>query len=247
MTTSFACERFASVAEFFAWGGCDCAITVEDDTALIEAALDNASDILMLTSDGHVHGRCTETVRPMTESGCWPRRSPTGYHTTMAAVEWGTTIPLRGPNTEILQVVVDGVVLGAGEYQLINGEFLHLVDGSWPSNGSLTDEDNFTVTYRFGRVPDQMTKIATLELACELARFYVTGTTKLPPGVTSANIQGASLSLRNAANEVDQYLARVGAFLSVYAPKGVNQTGGVWSPELDHGWTLVRVEGPSQS
>lgn len=240
MTTSFACERFVTVEEFFDWGQCGCQLDEVEDADLIGAALDNASDILSLSTDGRVTGVCESTVHPVGEGSCWPTTLNPYYSGVGASHLLEATIPLRGPNTQVVSVVVGGVTLDEDDYELLNGNYLVRRGGSWPS-GSWMDADSFTVTYRFGRPVDLITRNATIEMACELASFYATGRTNLPKGVVSANIQGASLSLREEADRVTQYLPRVGAFLAVYAPTGRNQTGGIWSPELGHGWELIRV------
>jgi hypothetical protein len=162
-------------------------------------------------------------------------------------------IPLRGPRTEVLEVVIDGVVLNPSEYGLLDNEYLFRRSGSWPSSNSLTKAPGsvgvFEVQFQFGHVPDFLSRQAAIELAIELTKHLGGLRSSLPPGVTSADIQGARVQLRDIADAIregDGNMPRVTRFLSVYAPDGRTKSS-VWSPELSHGWALVESEGPAGS
>jgi len=248
----YACERFVDLAELLDDPEA-CAFTATDDGDLLEACLDQASDIIYLLSGGRITGICTRTVRPVGDA-CRPRTGEYGQVAGWLPYFGGVgTIPLRQPNTDIVEIVIDGVVLNPAEYGLMDEHFLYRKTGAWPSVNDLTLDDSndgtWSVTYRFGRPPDKLTRMATIELAVELANDAIGKETHLPPGITSANIQGASVSLQDRAealrNGSDQ-LPKLSRFIGVFAPEGPARSG-VYSPELRHGWNLVEVEGPSAS
>lgn len=245
----YACQQFATAAELLADEKCACELDPTIDANLIEAVLDMASDALYMLSDGRVTGVCVRTVRPVGEGWCppvgfWARVY--GDATYFGTLHGKNVIPLRGPRTDIVEVLVDGVALSAGEYGLIDDTYLYRIDGSWPSASDPTDPDPFEVTYRFGNPPDFVTKQAAIELACELAKDALGKSSRLPAGTTSANVQGAVVALRDGADDDAEGLARVARFLSLYVPRE-RERNGVWSPELSMGWSLAQAEGPSGS
>lgn len=252
MTLNFSCSRFASVADVID-KGCDCSLDPVADELLIESILDQASDMLAILSGLRVHGICTRTVRPFGTESCIPESlwsSPAG------SGPWYLqgTVPLRGPRTDVVEVMVDGVVLPPSAYVLVQDRYLRRVSGSWPTSNSTTLGDTavgvWSITYRFGYIPDFVTKQATIELACELLTFYVNGSSNLPAGVVGANIQGAQVTLRERADALaegaNDSVPAIARFLGIYAPEGQNRSG-IWSPELNLGVDLVEVEGPSGS
>lgn len=253
MTLQFACEAFVTPDEVIA-DGCKCAIDLNDDEALIGYAIDAASDLLTLLSDGRVHGRCTVTVRPVsTWNNCFGSVFEDGYGLHPDARFGGMdVIPLRGPRPQVISVVIDGVELNPSEYGLIDNEFLFRREGSWPSNSNLRLLPNadgvFEITMMFGFPIDLITKQAALELICELIAAGTNQAAAIAPGVTQANIQGATVVLRDQleAGGADVGLPRLSRWFSVYGYGGAAQSG-VWTPELTHGWQLVEVEGPAGS
>ncbi len=245
----YACQQFATATDLLNDEKCACELDAGVDGALIEAVLDMASDALYMLSDGRVTGVCARTVRPVGEGWC----PPIGFWASVYgdAPYFGTlhgknVIPLRGPRVDVVEVLVDGVALTAGEYGLIDDVYLYRVDGSWPSASDPTDANPFEVTYRFGWPPDFVTKQAAIELACELAKDALGKSSRLPQGTTSANIQGAAVAIRDIADDDAEGLARVARFLSLYVPRE-RERSGVWSPELGMGWRLAQAEGPSGS
>lgn len=263
MTLQFSCTRFASAAEFFAQE-CGCPWNATDDTPLVESVLDEASDMLCILSGLRIHGICQVTVRPVGSNACYldPWRTSYGWNWGWDPLAYGTgpwwlqgTVPLRGPNTDIVDVHIDGALLADSDYGLVNDRYLQRLNGNtWPTANDITLDDTqpgtWSITYKFGRAPDWLTKQATLELACELAREYSNQDNHLPPGVTNAVIQGATVSLPDRADAlaqgVNEGIPMVSRFLGVYAPEGQVRSG-VWSPELNLGIDLIEVEGPSGS
>ena len=252
MTTQFACERFVSLDDLLE-EKMACSFTEADHGDLLEAALDQASDMLWLLSGGRITGVCVRTVRPFGDYQCGFR----GYDQTepgwMKDFGGVGTIPLRGPATNIIEIVIDGLVLGTDEYGLMDGRFLYRKSGHWPSNNDLllddTEDGTWSVTYSFGRPADLITRMAAMEIAVELANDLLGKSTNLPPGVTSAFIQGASVTVRErseALREGGSQLPMLSRFLGIYAPLGPNRSG-VYSPELKHGFDMVEMAGPNGS
>ena len=240
---NLACQPFVSVDEVLE-SACACELNELDDGAVIEELIDDASDMLYVLSGGRVAGRCTRTVWPTRDSGCLPseRQSWVGYDTL-------DTIPLRGPNTEVMEVTIDGVVLNPSEYGLLDGFKLFRRVGDWPESNDLTKADTevgtFTITYRFDWFPNRTTKRAAIELICQMIKEEPRVLSRLR-GVVSANVQGVSVTMDDRDDVAALGLPEVNRFLDLYAPRGLGALG-VYSPELNHGWILHSVYGPSGS
>lgn len=255
MTLQFACQRFCAAEDVFDSDcGCDLDDTVPADVAFVELMIDMASDLLSLISV--ITGICEVTVRPVSLCGGADYQSQYGspdWTNQFGGVE---TIPLRGPNTNVIEILIDGQVIPFAHYGLFDDSFLYRkVGGEWPTANNLlldsTQTGTFEVTYRFGRDPDKLTKMAATELACELLLDATPGKkSNLPRGVTAANIQGAQVTIRDRAQalkEGSESIPVVNRFLFAYGLDSINQGGGVWSPELEQRWNLVQVLGGSGS
>lgn len=253
----YACQPFATVDQFFSGRvGCNCTAVEGEDDALVSTCIDMASDALCQLTGGRVAGICTRVVRPIGEGACWYFDG--GY--------WGygnefggqNVIPLRGPSTDIISVVIDGALLPGTAYGLLNDRFLYRVDGEgWPSNNDLTKDTTevgtWAIRYRFNPPPDKITGDAALELSCALVNNLMPGIQdRLMTGITSLNLQGATATiddivdaLRNGAED----MVSVARFLGIYAPElnGGRNRAVIWSPEMERGWNLVEAEGPSGS
>lgn len=245
MSLTFGCSRFITAAQLLANDACACDVVLPEDLEEVDDVIDMACDMVAILSGGRVRGVCTRTVRPVGDGGCWP--SDPSWD---SAPDWLVgTIPLPGPNTDVVEVLIDGVPLSPSEYGLINNTYLKRWSGSWPSTNDLSlDETNvntFAVTVRTGRPGDRLTIDAVRELACRLLQ---PDSGLFPPGVTSASIQGASISIEDAAEVARNAdnLPAVARFLGIYAPDGPNVSA-VYSPELSLGWTLIEREGGSGS
>jgi len=259
MATRFACQPFVSVDDILD-SMCGCDLDASEDVELIELMIDQASDMLSIATGGRISGICTVTVRPVAlcNDRIWWDNAE--YLSPFATRDWRRqfggidTIPLRGPNVDVLEVMIDGVVLNKSEYGLLDNEYLYRKSGCWPTVNDLQKTslqiNTFEITYRFGRDPDKLTRMACTELTCELLKDLKGKPSSLPRGVVSANIQGASLSVRSRAEALrdgDEQIPVVSRFLSVYAYDGPNMVSSVWAPELEQFWNLVEVEGPSGS
>lgn len=244
----FACEALSTLDQFWAYGcSCQCQANVPGDVTLVEEAIDQASDIVALLSDMRVTGVCERTVLPIGSGQCLPLRTGLygwglGYDDyAFAGVD---VIPLRGPNTQIVAVTIDGVDLDPSAYQLVDRQNLMRIDGEmWPHSNSLNpnDSNHWSVTVRFGWPANKITTDAVNELACELVKNYEQRASNTLPGVVSLNIQGAGVSLEDQADALRDGAGNLPAlirFLGVFNPLGTRSTIGVYSPELDRGWRL---------
>ena len=249
MTLQLACQAFADPADITS-DACACTLDPIADAPLIAHVIEAASDILVQLSHGRIAGICVQTVRPFKVDGfdCEPHGD--FWDAMVGGVD---AIPLRGPDCQVLEVVIGGTVLSPAEYGLLNGSMLFRRDGSWPTSNSVTalsgTEGVFEVTQRFGWAPDFITTQACIELACQLAADYTGRKSHLPKGVVSANIQGAAVAIEAAASAQDGEIAgmpRLSRFFAFHCNGGIPPAD-VWSPHLTHGWQLVAVAGSSGS
>lgn len=242
---SLACQPFVTLDEVLG-SACACAYTELEDGALIEELIDDATDLLYVLSGGRVHGICTRTVWPVTDGIC----GISGVEVEVYQ-DWlrANTIPLRGPHTDIVEVTIDGVALSPSEYGLANDSYLFRRVGTWPTSNNVllaaTEDGTFTITFRFGEAPSRISKLATIELVCQMMREPA-ALSRLR-GVVSANVQGVSVTMADALEEASTLgLPALTRFLDRYSPRGMGALG-VYSPELQHGWRLLEIEGPSGS
>lgn len=253
--TRLACQPFVTVEDVLD-SACACNLNDTDDGDLIEEYIDEASDFLYVMSGGRVTGTCTHTVRPVTDNTCWNRYMYAGLSEVHGrAYNWvdyyGTdSIVLNGPNTEILEITIDGVVISPSEYGLMEGNKLFRRNNkNWPVYNDVTKADTepgtFTITYRFGTVPTLLARRACIELVCQMLKSDEAALSRLK-GVVSANVQGVSVTMDQADDVAALGLPEVTRFLDLYSPRGLGALG-VYSPELNHGWRLIQVYGPSGS
>lgn len=252
--TSFAASPFATVDEFFADDVFSCGYTAGADDDLVEALLADASDILAFASGGRMRGRATVTWRPVHCGGYNWSDEVVGVY--QPAINGRLPLPLPDADPDVTEVVVDGVVLSPSEYRIVDGNLLIRVGAGWPTGNDLelddTEEGTWSVTVIFGLAPDRLTKSATMSLAAEMGAPYIGRRPLLPDGVTSASIQGASISLEAAVDRlrdgVEDATQAVQRFLGVHGRRGAGGVSGVWAPGLDDwGWTFHTVSGASGS
>lgn len=258
MALNFACQPFVTADELLD-GVCACDLDAIDDAELIDDMIDQASDMLSMATGGIVSGICQRTVRPV--ALCGEEYDP--FYPTYRQYplrDWRrqfgglNSIPLRAQNPDIVSIHIDGAVISPSDYGLLEGKYLFRRSADWPTVNDLRKADTqvgtFSITYRFGRAPDRLARMACIELACELIKDAKGKPSGLPRGVTSANIQGASIQVRpraEALRDGDEQIPVVSRFMSLWAPEGMNQVTGVWAPELEQFWNLVEVDGPSGS
>lgn len=250
MTTFFACEPFVDVDDVLAREGCTLDTGEDGVTELILNAIDAASDMLYVLSGGKVAGECTKTFRPFRDGNgaCWP--AP-GYSSPWYSSGEVDGIPLTKHLISVEAVIVDGTTLGINDYGLIDNHILFRRDADyWPSSNDLklddTKEGTWSIRIKFGPLPDWLAKQATVDMVLALTDDYGNGRGYLR-NARSAQVQGVSVQLESEAGlMVQRGLPMLERFLGTYAPGG-SEAVGVWAPELDSGWTLVEVEGPSGS
>ena len=227
----------AEVEELLADDACE---YVDTDEAILEAALDAASDVIYVLSGGLYTGQCVATVRPIQSGGmaCF------GTDNALSAMYGVDVIPLPD-EVAVTSVKVDGTTLDSSDYGLFDGRYLYRKDGtSWPRTNTLwkasTEDGTFELTLTIGGHVDWMVKGAVIETALQLLddanspRSYLRN-------VTSGNVQGASVSLDGAAEEVAaKGLPRVSRLLGAMVAHSA-QPMGAWAPELEGGWQLVTV------
>lgn len=250
-----ACEAVVTVEEVLD-AACACDLNEGDHGDLIADYIDDASDILYVLSGGRYTGRCTRTVRPFRDAvSCMPRSifsyDWSSWYWNESWVDWDgvDSIPLQGPNTEIVEILIDGDIVDPSEYGLLNGNKLFRRNGAtWPNWQDVTKADSedgtFSIEYRFGFSPNRSTQRAGIELVCQMVKGDRSTLSRLR-GIVSANVQGVTVTLDD--NEIDSLgLPEVSRFMDIYGNRGVGVVG-VWTPEMDHGWHLVEVTGGSGS
>lgn len=242
----YACEAFATPAQFLA-SECACDLDA-GDTDFIEMVLEQASDMLAYLSGGKARGTCTVRVWPFKQGSMCGGHLESYPQTYQYGVDG---IPLRGPNTEVVGIMIDGVPLAASEWRLLNEHYLIRLGGeSWPTHNDLTAalgaEGTWTIQYRFGPPVDYLARQAAIELACHLAADFTDGASDLPTGARSVNLQGVAVDLESRADALrdgDAGLPMVMRFLAIHAPDG-RYGPAVESPELSGGWQLVTRNDP---
>jgi hypothetical protein len=234
---TIACEPFATVDDFL---DCNCACNLtENDADFIEELLDQATDLLALMTAGWMVGRCTRTFRPKAKHECGCR----SYMCDSCRMD---SLRLPGPFPSVDEVKIDGVVVPANQYALLNGENLIRVSNDptpprWPQQQDLWKADSqvgtWSVTVTYGNEVGQVAKNAAVELACELAKACEGRKSALPPNATGTTVGGVSISLRRQAEAIAEGmgvmdLPLVNRFVQSYRPSGTPASS-VWSPEID--------------
>ena len=243
MSLLVACEPFLEREDV----SCDCDLLEDDE---VEALIDQASDAIAILTGGKVSGVCTDVVRPVrsTPHPCFPDRYGYYNHLEMHDSFLRGGITLMGPNPSIVQIKVDGNVVPATDYKIVDGIFLHRVQGTWPVKQNVLLDDTqagtFSISYEHGILP-YIAKLAAEEIVCDMVRRDVrTNQSKsLPPSARSATIAGVSIQLEQQVEELRRraiLLPNLIRLLTIYAPDAGSPTT-VYSPELEDGWILHRV------
>lgn len=207
------------------------------DEAILLDALAAASSVLYKLSGRQYPGVCSEEV--IVGDPC---RCAVSARYLLRSWRWGNRRPckhdrvrLRGwPVVSIESVTIDGVDLGASEYQVEDFAELVRVDGTaWPAE--------FNVAYSFGQDPPQEGVTAAAVLACELAKacdpdgIGAGSQCRLPKRVQSVTRQGVSMVFLDPfdfLNEGKTGLYEVDQFLKSANPNGLQQRPYLWSPDL---------------
>lgn len=213
------CSPWATVEEV--QGDEACSTRCADiDTALLEEALDAATQILYDLTEHNFPGVCEETVRYCAQPGGrgWVAETPSqGYaNTTLVdtnayARAWACGCGGGRPGCgcsrhaeldigrsqvrEVTSVTINGEVLSPAAYQVHDWRYLVRVDGaSWPCCSDLE------FSYEYGSAPNPALKRAAMRLACELARDWCSQPCDLPSNMTNLTRQGVTVAVLGAVD-----------------------------------------------
>lgn len=111
-------------------------------------------------------------------------------------------VSLPGPVDSIIEVTVDGVLVEAAAYNVLDRHLLARLDGDcWPTCQRLGEIPGFQVTYLRGDpVPDAILA-ATATLRCQYAAACTGGECQLPARLVSLTRQGAEFVTEPALSE----------------------------------------------
>ena len=244
MALTWACQPFTTVDAVL---NTPCACPMEDADP-IATWIDMASDVLYYLSDGYVTGVCTTTARPVTHHDrCFPRTvGPWVDSGWRGCCEYGPRLHLRTPSAVVHEVKIDGDVVDPDEYALVDGYWLIRRNDSWPVRNNLSEPDTedgtWSINYSWGDAPDYLVQQAAIEMTCELAKYSGVGSSEVfPPGVITANVQGATVAIEDfaaAAMEGRELMPKVARFIAMYGGRG--QSAHVFSPEIE-AYRLVQM------
>lgn len=233
----------------------------------------SVSDLLYRFSGSQFTGNCgPETVRPVSRPwdqdtrglanvfgtsgylGSWGVCTSYGQAASGIASHYGCSQPPyvelgAYPVTEIVEVLIDGVVIPADEYQLNDYKLLQrnrLANGAepterygWPTCQTLdlplTEDGTFGVTFMYGQPPPDSGVQAARALARAIGMQALGLPNDLPTRVQSITRQGVSMVVLDimdyiAAGRTGIYL--VDLFTKAYNPSGATQRASVWSPDV---------------
>lgn len=179
------------------------------------------------------------TFTPVNTAGVWTNAGCCGFDCRHDAAK---ELRLPAPVGRVDEVKVDGVVVPATAYQLVNGNRLVRTDGgTWPLVQDMdkadTEVGTFSVTFLNAAEVDTSGAAAAGALACEFAKALTPGQKcALPKGVTQITRQGVSMQITPGAfpdgltgiQIVDAYVMR-------YNPNRLKTPPLVWSPETSRG------------
>jgi hypothetical protein len=227
--------------------------------ALFDQAAAEASALLFELSGRQFAGECgPRTVRPPCDScycgyqilsrgyviGPWDYGYPLLSYCDQCMISCAPSmVKLAGvPVREITEVLIDGDVVAADQYTLLNQRYLvRLDDQRWPVQQNLTQPDTedgtFSITYTYGQDPPELGVSAAAQLGCQLyAACAGAGDCVLPAGTTRVIQQGVvveKLAFTSWAFRMGEWrtgLGLVDAFLQAYNPAGIKRHPTFWAP-----------------
>lgn len=159
-------------------------------------------------------------------------------------------IQIPWPVREIVQVLIDGIVIPANEYELRDAKTLVRMRPTassqptarygWPTSQRQdlpdTEPGTFSITFTFGQDPPALGTGAALALAQYLALPRLGDRKRMPTRTTSISRQGVSAQVTDAID-----LLRKGAGTGIYEvdlfitsvnPHQLDRQAQVWSPDL---------------
>ena len=224
--------------------------------ALFDDAADQASQALFELSGRQFAGLCSRTVRPPCDA-CWCGYQILSRGYVIGPWDYGyplylcdscliacapSAVKLAGyPVREITQVKIDGDIVDAADYNIMNYRYLvRRDDMRWPVAQDLTQPDTedstFSITYTYGASPPLLGIQAAAQLGCELYSACTTGECKLPAGTTRViqqNVVVEKLAFTQWAYQGNRWqtgLPLVDMFLNAYNPAGLNRRPTIWAP-----------------
>jgi hypothetical protein len=225
--------------------------------SLFDDVASQASDLLFQLSARQFTGECgPRTVRPPCDS-CWCGYQVLSRGHVIGPWDYGyplmlcdscllacapSVVKLAGyPVREVVEVLIDGVVLPATEYAVVQDRYLvRLNDGHWPTSQDLTlpttEPGTWSVQYTYGSDPPPLGISAATQLACELYKECSGQACVLPKGVTRITRQGVTIdklaftswSYRDGRWATG--LPLVDAFLAASNPVGLIRRPVLWAP-----------------
>lgn len=152
-----------------------------------------------------------------------------------------TAIRLRGPISEIEQVMVNGEVIPPEAYTTVGADQLLRIDGGgWPAYQSIaspaTEIGTFAVTYTWGAPLPPSGQAAAALYACELAKARVGDETcQLPERVTKISREGIDVQFLDPTDFITEGrtgIPAVDQWLKAVNPYNQPAPADVWSPDL---------------
>jgi hypothetical protein len=205
--------------------------------AIVDEAIDSASDMVYLLAPWLGIGRCTSVVRPCSTT-CYV----CGEYMCDHCAPPGVLLP--GVRPVVTKVLVDGAEVPTGSYAVIDARLVRFFpDGRWdhwPPYQNLvlpsSELNTFEVTYVHGIEADMVVRNAVAEVACDLLAPWRGDRARLPRGTTNASMNGVSVNIN--PDEINTamfpWLSR---FMSTYRVTS-NGSAAVWSPEISGDWLL---------
>lgn len=190
-----------------------------------------ASELLYRRSGHRWPGVCVATFRPTHRC---PGECP------------GHTIDLALPIVSVVEVLIDGVALTSGEYEVREGRYLvRMPDADtpdvprrWPcrqiENLPTTEDGTWSITVEYGGAPPASGVRAARTLATELAKAAAGDDCRLPDSVTNVVREGLTYSIEpiDSAVESGRFgLADVDLFLSTVNPAGLAKRSRTINPD----------------
>lgn len=240
----------------------------------------SASGVLYELSGRMFTGECGPvTIRPVSrptdsDTRAWPGgSSPNGWFSAWgSASSYGANVPgvlarygsvepptieLAWPVSEIVQVLIDGVVIPGpydpvtqtGEWELRNFRELIRIRPTpgfdptqrwgWPTSQVMDLPDSqvgtFSITFTFGQPPPEMGSLAALKLSEMLALPQLGDTSHYPKRVTQVARQGVSVSVADVMDVMKSGslgIWEVDAFMLAVNPGKNQRQAQAWSPDV---------------
>lgn len=235
-----------------------CCTNWDDYPPEVQERATNFASLIMWAATGRRYGLCEITVRPcgrtrtskmplwgwgsywlggvwypyIGQDGLWRNCGCHGFCNCRPQCE----AYLPGPVNSITEVILDGEVLDATNYEVQDHSWLVRVDGEcWPECPDMAADEAFEVTYLRGEAIPPALSDAAGTVACEFAKACSGQECRLPgrlqfitrQGVTAQMVDVDRLMDRNLTGllEVDQVIAALN-------PNGLHSRPRVMSPDL---------------